>query len=797
MKISQLDFSGGMSALTDVTKPQEATYRLGFNLRLRKNAIEPAFRHRRIDSPVGLHQAAFANDNTLGLIVAGSVYKVKLDQDVCIAQGGTGVISSTADRVYHKAVPAPSNWVVNSQYQPTLSVAEECIVVQDGINQPTLIFSDFSHRPAQTYDAWTYEDPEYIPIGTFMSYSGRKLFIANGAKIYQSVSGRPLDFVLNIDNNGNKQGTADTTHLAVTAARLTAIVPSQTSGLVVFTRYNSYSLEPEYQLPTIFGEPQYIPSDLFPVGAVNDLAFAFVNGESLFISPAGIQSFNQVLQVQRASNNTPYGAKIVDYLIRPIESTATIMVEDYTFIAVNTVFGPAVLVHDNVLNAFVGFDLTLGIVKEFATIEDAGLTRVFYITANALYEIPLRSGSKASAAVYFGEFSTGESDKQLKIADVHLGFNNIRSTGQIDVQLWTDKILFEDMRQAKQLNYTAGGDLNLLSIVPQRLPIAVDMESATVSFDYCNSKFGYTSGVMVTVGADARLVSATFIAETKEVSSSTPQLEIDSLETIYFYGRSVYDEEFNGDTSYSLTIGKKYVLYAPSVTEELVNGAGKVKAQAGTAVVFTAMAEFVYCAATAIIYDYESFLNIAVPSAEAILLPSLGGLNQPYPLQALTLNLGLDPRAVLGSAELASQTIAQKFYAAWKSYSQMRVEYAYANVFLFSDVTADLAVNGPAMSWLEGQIAAYGVGKFNIVCFPRAPYTSLGVQATDLRWPFDTIGVQLVISSDTVQNYERRLVNGVQYIVLATKLGALQLVLSENVIQGSYKSLTDAFTIIR
>jgi hypothetical protein len=148
VKISQLDFSGGMSALTDITKPQEATYRLGFNLRLRKNAIEPAFRHRRVDSPVGLHQAAFANDNTLGLIVAGSVYKVKLDQDVCIAQGGTGVISPTADRIYHKAVPAPSNWVVNSQYQPTLSVVEECIVFQDGVNQPTLVFSDFSHRPA-------------------------------------------------------------------------------------------------------------------------------------------------------------------------------------------------------------------------------------------------------------------------------------------------------------------------------------------------------------------------------------------------------------------------------------------------------------------------------------------------------------------------------------------------------------------------------------------------------------------------------------------------------------------------
>ena len=786
-----------MSALTDVTKPQEASYRIGLNIRIRKNGIEPAWRHVKYDTPAGLHQTVFANDNQLGVIVAGSIYKVKLPENATIPQGGTGVISAVADRVYHAAVPAPSNWLVNSIYQPTISTAEECLVIQDGANQPTLIFSDFSHRPAQTYDDWTYEDPEYVPIGAFMAYSGRKLFIANGKKIYQSVSGRPLDFVLNIDNDGNKVGTADTTHIGVSAATLTALAPSQTGGLLPFTRYKAYSLEPEYQLPLIFGEPQYVPSDVFPVGAVNDLAFAFANGESLFISPAGIQAFNQVLQVQRASNNTPYGAKIIDYLIRPITSTATAMVDDYTFIAVNTIFGPGILVHDNVLNAFVGFDLTLGIVKEFATIEDAGLTRVFYITATGLYEIPLRDGVKATGTVYFGEFSTGEADKLLKVADVHLGFNNIKSAGQIDVELWTDKVLNPDMRQAKELEYTAGGDLDLLSVTPQRLPIGVDMQSAALSFDYCNSKFGYSNGVLVSIGADARLVSATFATETREVSSSTPQLEIAEMDTIYFYGRTVADEEFNADTQYEVVPGRKYVLYAGAADEVLVNGAGKVTARLGTAVVFTAQNEFIFCAGTAIIYDYHSFVDIAVPSKPCILLPKLGGLAQPYPLQALTLNLGLDPRAVLGADELLTPAIAQKFYAAWKSYSQMRVEYDNANLFLFSDVTADLTVNGPAMAWLQGQIAAFGVSKFNIVCFPRAPYTSLGMAATDLRWPFDELGVKLVISADTAQNYERVFQSGVQYIVLNTNAGNLELKISKNVIQGSYANLTDAFTVIR
>ena len=786
-----------MSALTDVTKPQEASYRIGLNIRVRKNGIEPAHRHIKLDTTAGLHQAVFANDNTLGLIVAGNIYKVKLPENITIPQGGSGVISATADRVYHASVPAPSNWLVNSVYQPTISTAEECIVIQDGTNQPTLVFSNFSHRPAKTYEDWTYEDPEYVPIGTFMAFSGKKLFIAYGKKIYQSVSGRPLDFVLNINNAGEKGGNADTTHIGISAATLSALAPSQTGGLLPFTRYKAYSLEPEYQLPLIFGEPQYVPADVFPVGAVNDLAFAFANGESLFISPAGIQAFNQVLQVQRASNNTPYGAKIIDYLIRPILSTATAMVDDYTFIAVNTIFGPAVLVHDNVLNAFIGFDLTLGIVKEFCTIEDSGLTRVFYITASGLYEIPLRSGAKATGTVYFGEFSTGEADKLMKVSDIHLGFNNIKSAGQIDVELWTDKVLNPDMRQAKELEYTSGGDLDLLSVTPQRLPIGVDMQSSPLSFDYGSAKFGYSNGVLISIGADARLVSATFAAETREATSSTPQLEITAMDTVYFYGRTVADDTLTANTQHDVVIGRKYVLYASAVNEELINGGEKVTARAGTATVFTAMTEFVYCAATAIVYDYHTFAEIAIPSKPSILLPKLGGLSYPYPLQALTLNLGLDPRAVLGADELATPAIAQTFYAAWKSYSQMRVEYDNANIFLFSDVPANLSVNGPAMTWLYGQITAFGLDKFNIVCFPRAPYTSLGTAATLLRWPFDELGVKLVISADTIQNYERVFQNGTQFVVLNTNAGNLELKISKNVIQGSYANLTDAFTVIR
>lgn len=797
MKINQLNFAGGMSALLDITKTAPDAYRFALNARVRKNAIEPAYRHIKYNSPGTLHQGLFTNDNQLVLISGGQISKIDLIDNITIPIGGTsGTIDPAADRVYHQAIPAPTNWLVNNEYQPTVSEFVACTVLQDTTNQPILFFPDFSYRAAKTYADWTYEDPEYIPIGSFMAWADNKLFIASGSKIFQSVSGRGTDFVININNAGEKQGTAETTALAVSASTLTALTPAQGGGLLGFTRYSAHGLIPEYTLPTIFGEPQYIPTSVFPVGAVNDLAFAFANGESLFISPAGIQAFNQVLQVKRTSNATPYGAKIIDYIIRPIASTATAMVDDYTFIALNTIFGPAVLVHDNVLNTFVGFDLTDGIVKEFATVEDTGLTRLFYITATGLYEIPLYSGDKATAAVYFGEYSSGQADVKTQITDVHIGFNRVAAAGEVTCELWTDKVLYTDMRQAKTLDYTAG-DVGLLSTTPQRLPLGLELESTGLSFDYGDSTIGYSNGVFVTVGADARLVSFTANVEAKEYRSANAAVELNSMDNLHFYGHIVPDDEMTGQTVYEVTKGRKYVLYAGAGDEYILNANEKIAARQGTCAVFTALADVIVAQATGQIYDYSTFLG-NVQGGTTIILPKLGGLTTPLPLRALLSSAGCDTSAVLGSYELATPARANEFYIAYNSYSQMRIGYDNANVFLFSDVTANLAVNGPAMSWLIGQINAYGVDKFNICCFARSPYCVAGTPATDLRWPFAELGVKLVLGSNNVAGYERYYADGVLYITnAASATGGVHLTVARNVIQGVYGNNKDQFTVLR
>ena len=784
-----------MSCLIDITKTDGQSFRYGLNTRIRKQAIEPAFRHIKKDSPNGLHQCVFSNNNSLMLSVAGQLYRVKLDTDVCVPTGGSGIIDATVNRVYHQAVPAPTNWLVNSSFTPDVKDVEECVVLQDGTSRPTLVFSDFSHRPAKAFSQWTYEAPEYVPIGTFMALSGNKLFIVNGGKIYHSVSGRYLDFLLNIDNDGNPVGDADTTNLAVTAGNLTALWPAQGGGLLAFNRSNGYTLAPVYELPTIFGEPQYVPGDLFPVGAVNDLAFAFVNGETLIISPAGIMQFNQIVQQQRASNNNPYGAKVLDYLIRPVSQAAACTADDYTFIAVDTIFGPAVLVHDNIVNAFAGFDLTAGMVKEFATIEDAGLTRVFYITNAGLYEIPLHSGTKSTAAVYFGELSQGKADSQVRMMDVHLGLSRILAAGEIGVEVWTDKKLVA--REYKTLSFTGRSNTGLLEVTPQRLPFGVEQQSTGMSFDFSEGPFGYSSGALVTIGADARLASFAAAVETRDIPSSTPQLASNEADELYVYGDVLAtSSEIISTTNVSVNAGERYVAYGHATAADIVNGADVLHVRAGEAKVFTARADMIHATAAVTIYQYSLFTDLALPNTEAIFLPRLGGLTTVKPLESLIANYGINAHAVLGSAELVTAASAKEFYAAFKSHAAMRLAYDNANVFLFSDVPADFGMTGHALSWLRAEIKAYGLSKFNIVCLPRSPYPAAGTEAADLRWPFEDIGVQLVLAGNDQRIYSRENVNGVIYITQTVGLN-IKLEISANVIQGMYGDELDLFTILR
>ena len=797
--VNLLDFSAGMSALVDPTKTRVDSYRLGLNLRLRKNALEPAFKHVKIDSPAGLHQAIFSNDTRFTVVVAGNLIRYTFGADGAVhsaAIGGIGTLSATADRVYHHPVPRPSNFRVSETFRPRIRTYTEAIVLQDGVSQPLLASPDGSYRTAKTYAQWDYTDPEYIPVGRFMCSNRGKLFIASAdlKSIYQSVSGRMTDFVLAFDAAGNAEGDASFTSIAVAMPSLTAMQASQTGGLFVFTRYAAYTLDPLENFPLQFGEFVYQPADVFPVGAVNDISFGFVNGDTIFVSPAGIQLFNQVLQLQRSSNNSPYGAPVIDHLIRPISSAAVVNVNDYTFIALDTKYGPAILVHDNIVNAFVGFDLTAGLVKEFCAIEDNGLTRLFYITASGLYEIPLYEGDRATAAVYIGDFSSGVGNKLSRVVDVHLGFSDLTASGSIGLEVWGDGVLQDGCRLEKTLTLTEDETAALVAVPPQRLPLGDLGKTAGLSFDTSDSRLSYASSLLVTVGAAARLASVTAQVEVADQPAADPQLVENSQDEVMFIGNLSLTSVTADGLTFPTTIGSVYTVISLGNAGTLLNGATTINVRVGEAITFVAQAEILYASDTFSLYSSDALNSILTAGQETILIPRLSAQVPPTELKSIFAYHGVSPRAVLGSNEMVAP---EYFYGAFRSMKRMKIELDNVDLFLLSDVTAELAVGGIAEEWLRYRI---NPAKHSVVCFARSPYTTASngaeVGAADLRWDFPDIGVKLVIGGGTTGVFERKLVGGVEYVTLSAINKGLKLTALGKYMQLSYDGGADQFTIL-
>jgi len=824
MTLNQSTFAGGMSAIFDSTKTPAGQYRLALNGRVRNNAFEGRYKYIPYDTPTGLHQTVFVLDDKLYVIVNGLLQKVLLPSRLAVPVTQDIALSTTADYIYHLAVPAPNNYIVNGQYKTEVSTYPETVILQDGVIQPLLLLPDGTLRTSKTYVEWSYDAPEYVPIGLFMATSGNKSFIVSPdrKKIYQSVSGRQLDFVLDFDDEGNKRGDASTTALVVATNSLTAAAPSQNGGLITFTEYNAYAFDPDSNRALFFGEVPLIPRDLFPVGAVNHLSFSFANGESIFVNAAGIQSFNQVMQEFRASNNTPFGAPIVKYLSLPLTSTAAATVDDYTFIAANTIFGPGILVFDNRLQAFVSIDITPGLVKEFAVLSYNGLKRLFFITASGLYELPIYSGERASAHIYLGEFSSQEANKTSRVVGVNLGFNDVRATGNIVCELWTDKKLNNGLRLQQEVAYTGTGDL---SGEPMRYPLADEVQTAAISFDFCDSHHGYANGVFVSLGADAKLVSATIDVEEMATAAALPIGELVEVTEVYVGGNLLPDSVDTGASNVELSRGRNYVFYTPSTPAEFLNGGSLVKTRtAPQAIGFTAKGDLASIDANSTIISYSTAAGLFPASARAILLGGIGGQSQPHPLAAVLVNKGLDYKAVLGPAEANSTDQAKRFFAETKSIQRDVIETDFVNFYLISFIVgtaaatvdadgdmpstpADMTVTGDAHDWLAGQLADHaGDGKFNVVCFALPPYAK-GTYApgfATLRWDFAGLGIHAVISGGD-EDY-RLYTNGVHYIVTAqaggtaTQPSVLRLSCTQAHIQGEFingSDLYDAFTIVK
>jgi hypothetical protein len=796
MKINQLSFIGGMTGQYDPTKTDTTQYRVGINCRVRKNALEGAYLPIRIPTPNVVHQSLFALDDKLMLVAGGSVYQVRPDiGDVqLIAQD---VMSTTASIIYHENVPAPTNFIMKDSagdkvYNSAVSALPECAILQDGVTQPYLVASNLANRVSRTFGQWSFGSPEYVPIGLQMCFSGNKLYIASpdGRKIYQSVSGRPLDFVINVDGvTGEKLGDADTTNTAVAAAPTVALTAGQGGGFLAFTYYGAYAGYIDAAVSSYFGEPYIQPAQLFPVGAVSQYGFAYSNGQSVFVAPSGIQSFNQIAQQLRESNNTPFGAPIVDYITRPITGAACCVTNDYIFFGLRTVFGDGILVYDTRLSAYVSIDL-VGQVKELAVLRTSGLDRVFFITAaNELYEMPLYSGEKATFSVLFGHYCTQLGGTQLRPEVVQIALTDVTRSGVLSCKTYIDNVITDI--GSNEVVATTPVD-NMLAISPISTAMGVGSQNTVVTVDYMENPYGYSVSFEVTCSAACRLVTFSGSLQSREIdrAATSDNKPVDYAPGVFDFLGNVYPDSSLVGTSFVMDRDAAYVLEGTAGDSILYNGGRNVSVVLREAKRFKAQSDRLTASATVTVHDLStlySLLNVAETPDKLFLVGNLGGEDYHTHIWAMMDAVGHDKlEATISDDDQA--TIAQRkdymALAARPVYHIVETEYVDFYCCNFPLPTADLILDengvltstpadmlstGRIARWVETSIAERNNGRFNIVVFGYPPYSTTpkyGPGLAALRWNFRRMGVCAVIANGTA--YERGIENEVYYFNVGT-----------------------------
>lgn len=531
----QTSFLGGLNRQFDPTKIADDEYPLLINGRTRDDEITPILLPQQITQGLpeitnfqglysaGLYLIAFAD---------GKAYYKSFDpsapSDKFTEIEGLE-LDPNVERVYFQLVPGSS---INFKRQlkiagkassgvdfTTISGGSpDCGVVMDGVNQDFIIYPDASFRVTQNWSQWTETETgefrEYVPIGILPMFHDGILYKAGKDKvdgrlnrILRSVTGRPLDFMLIVDDKGQKaltenEGNADVLAHRVEYNTITSIneINAIEGSFFVGTSYNGWLVTPSTDPATfIYGEPKFSNRWLFGTGPLNQFCVTDATGDTLFIDSKGIVSFNAVLAAKYEGRNLPFSRRIHPLFKGITQTTACCTrLDNLIYFGVNTVYGPAVVVYDELLGKWVSVDLYPGVnlIKQFAVISTTLTKKLFFITSeNKLYEA-YASPTVATTRVYLGDWL----DKQhQKVINVDTSFKDIYVAGSIRASLFTDGKKISTLVQEVDVTKTT-------STLPLEIPFGRTDEDNVLDLKFnFDAPIGKKHGVLLEWNCNATL----------------------------------------------------------------------------------------------------------------------------------------------------------------------------------------------------------------------------------------------------------------------------------------------------
>lgn len=561
------DFSGGMQQRFDGSKSDfEKTYRLLVNGRVRRNTVQPVLGPSEITSSLpatGVVQGLYTFDTYVLVFIAGRAYVRNFAPE---APTWTAIndlqMSTTAETIYVELVPESTVNNVRTAENSTATVnlttasssSPSCLIVCDGENQPWVIFPDGGARITKNYTQWSQTDREYVPIMKYPTLVGGILYgvmaDARGkfTQIVRSVSGRPLDFMVAINSQGDKVSTlenqsgAKSTATNVSFNELTALkaINAVDGAFLASTLRSSYLVIPDYSR-LLYGEHQWRHQFLFNVGAISPFAIADMFGDTAVVYPGGIRTFNGVAQSKFEGRNSALSQAIQNLFGDTNQVTAAaVEFDNYVGFGVNTVHGPGIVWWDSTLGAFVAFDSTLGVgvVKQFATIITPTVQRLFFRTESGkIYEA--FAGARQRVTLVLQDLACTASEF-LAVKVLMARFIRCRAAGYAQLSVYSAGRLTET-----NANLIPAGDVDY-SANRQPVPGSVaitERDETVVNFEPSPDMAGRTV-LALSWDADAELTDLVIDTSMHENKQQNPEVDDNpTLETVkvVFVGNDATD----------------------------------------------------------------------------------------------------------------------------------------------------------------------------------------------------------------------------------------------------------------
>lgn len=554
----QQSFVGGLNRLLDPTKLQANEYPFLKNGRTRFDVVEPVKSPLLSNDnlPVGNIQGMYAAGNFLLVFIAGKAYYKDFSVNTShfvLVEGFQ--MSVTAEKIYAELIPASTVYGIRKLVDSInggvlLSTSNngspQCVVCQDGETQPWIIFPDGTARITQQYNAWHVDGiREYVPIGKQMMMLGSILYVVSptGDQIYRSVSGRPLDFMVVIDKNGERlpneaDGGATNVSHKVSYDSVTCIRPLsvQDGSFYVSTSRYSYMVTPDYTI-TFYGEPTFKNTTLFDVGALNQFCVVDLLGDSGIITYSGIRSFNAVMQTKFQGKNAPFSSKI-QFLFNNVNQTSPCAAnfDDYAIFSVNTVYGQVLVIFDTVSQKYVGYDQYTGVatITQFADVTTNTSRKLFALTSdNKIYELFANTTSE-TCQLFIGEFCGDNASKEQKPYRLRAVFIDAKQDGTVIASPYLDRVKGGTFR-----NFVKG------SVVSEEVPLIVPFGTAlsdtvkVVSIDLGREAQGWKVGVLISWDFNAKLSHVQL--ECEDVVAANTMEEVARQQQSYSKGVLVID----------------------------------------------------------------------------------------------------------------------------------------------------------------------------------------------------------------------------------------------------------------